>query len=109
MSELTLLIRPDLGYKPYRLKCRFIMPKHPSVPHLMTAKVEAAELFVRDMAKQGWEYLDKHDVTLPDETANMCGTVDAACAENRECRFSRCAHQKIPRCVCHFHDDGRIV
>ena len=57
---MELLLRPDLGKKAYRLKCRFIVGAFPSDRTLEKAKYEAADLFVRDMAKQGWQYLDEH-------------------------------------------------
>lgn len=60
MNSLTLLLRPDLGKRAYRLRCRFTVNAFPDTAMLERAKVQAAEMFVRDMAKQGWEYLDKH-------------------------------------------------
>ncbi len=59
------LIRPDLGRRAYRLKCRFVIEAYPTAGRLATVKVEAAERFVEDMAKQGYEYMDKHGVTEP--------------------------------------------
>ena len=53
-----VLLRPDLGKRPYRLKCRFITNSFPSERMLEKAKYEAAGLFVRDMAKQGWQHVD---------------------------------------------------
>ena len=60
MNALTLLIRPDLGRKAYRLRCRFTANAFPDADLLAKAKFKAAEMFVRDMRKQGWDYLDKH-------------------------------------------------
>lgn len=57
---VELLLRPDLGKKAYRLKCRFVIGAFPSERTLELAKYHAADLFVRDMAKQGWQYLDEH-------------------------------------------------
>jgi|SRR3990167_1466215 len=67
-----LLLRPDLGRKAYRLRCRFVIDAAPVLPHyraiwereLEKAKYKAAELFVRDMARDGWAYLDGHGVTM---------------------------------------------
>src|SRR3990167_8739336 len=55
-----LLLRPDLGKRAYRLKCRFVVGAFPNERTLEKAKYEAAELFVRDMAKQGWQYMGEH-------------------------------------------------
>ena len=51
-----LLIRPDLGKRAYRLKCRFAMPAYPLPTWVENEKYKTAERFVSDMAKQGWEY-----------------------------------------------------
>jgi hypothetical protein len=60
MAHTLNLIRPDLGKKAYRLRCAFTMPAYPRADFLAKAKVEAAELFVEDMAKQGFAYRDEH-------------------------------------------------
>lgn len=59
-----LLIRPDLGKRPYRLRCRFTIDAFPKPHWLEKAKYAAAEAFVRDMAKQGFEYVDRLGVTM---------------------------------------------
>lgn len=56
----TLILRPDLGRKAYRLRCRFRVEAFPHAGWLEGAKYAAAEMFVKDMAKQGYEYLDEH-------------------------------------------------
>jgi len=56
----TLLLRPDLGKKAYRLRCRFSIGPFPSERSLGKAKRAAAEAFIADMAKQGWYYLDRY-------------------------------------------------
>ena len=56
MSLPEVLIKPDLGKKAYRLKCRFTLPAYPMPDWIEKAKWKAAEMFVADMAKQGWEY-----------------------------------------------------
>ncbi len=62
---MTELIMPrDLGKKAYRLKCRFKIGAYHSERMLEIGKFQAAEMFVRDMAKQGYEYLDKHGFRL---------------------------------------------
>mgnify|MGYP001608998517 FL=1 len=48
---------PDPGKKAYRLRCRFRVGAYPSQRELYSGKIEAAEQFVRDMRKQGWEYV----------------------------------------------------
>lgn len=55
-----LMLRPDLGKRAYRLRCRFTIGAMPSARTLEKAKYHAAELFVRDMKQQGWEYLDHY-------------------------------------------------
>lgn len=55
---------PDLGKKAYRLHCRFTVGAYPSYRVLEKAKYRAAELFVRDMAKQGFQYVDRHGMTM---------------------------------------------
>ena len=57
---LTLLLRPDRGRSAYRLRCRFKVNAFPNPDFFDKAKFQAAEMFVRDMKKQGWTYLDKH-------------------------------------------------
>ena len=64
MPGLELLLRPDLGKKAYRLKCRFVIGAYPSERTLEKAKYHAADLFVTDMAKQGWQYVSRHGFTL---------------------------------------------
>ena len=61
---MELLLRPDLGKKAYRLRCRFVVGAHPSERTLEKAKYEAADLFVADMAKQGWQWLSKHSFRI---------------------------------------------
>ena len=72
MDHVSLLLRPDLGKKPYRLKCRFVFDAAPRnllrveiwKRELEKAKFQAAEMFVADMAKQGWEHVPKHGFHL---------------------------------------------
>ena len=61
---LELLLRLDLGKRAYRLKCRFVIGAFPSERTLEKAKVHAAELFIADMAKQGWQYVSSHGFTM---------------------------------------------
>lgn len=53
---VELLLRPDLGKKPYRLKCRFTIEANHKPEFLERVKFQVAEAFVIDMKKQGWEY-----------------------------------------------------
>lgn len=64
MHDIQLLLRPDLGKKAYRLKCRFRIGALPRRDLLDKAKVQAAEWFVVDMRKQGFEYIDRFAVTM---------------------------------------------
>ena len=59
-----ILIRPDRGSKAYSLHCRFSVDAFPTQGHLEQAKYVAAEKWVADMEKQGWEYLDKHGIEM---------------------------------------------
>ena len=61
---MELLLRPDLGKKPYRFKARFVTGAFPSDHALEKAKYEAAELFVCDMAKQGCEHVPSYGFTM---------------------------------------------
>lgn len=57
---VEVLVRPDRGYRAYKLKCRFAVEARPNPRFLEKAKYVAAEAFVRHMAMQGWTYLDKY-------------------------------------------------
>lgn len=59
MHDFQLLLRPDLGKRAYRLRCRFRIGAKPRKDFLNKAKVKAAEKFVEDMRHQGWEYVDR--------------------------------------------------
>ena len=56
----NLLLRPDLGKKAYRLKCRFRIGAFPKQQFLDKAKIQAADWFVGDMHKRGFEYVDRY-------------------------------------------------
>ena len=58
MTEL--IIRPDWGKHPYRLRCRFTVDAYPNPILLERAKYQAADLFIEDMRKQDWEYVSSH-------------------------------------------------
>lgn len=55
----SLRNRPDLGKKAYRLHCKFSIGNHPRPEFLKKATYAAADRFVVDMHKQGWEYVEK--------------------------------------------------
>jgi len=57
---VEVLVRPDRGKKAYRLRCRFTVEAFPNPDFLERAKFRAAETFVEDMRKQGWEYLNSY-------------------------------------------------
>ena len=46
-----------MGKKAYRLRCRFRVGAYPGASLLEKAKYTAAEQFVRDMHKQGFDYI----------------------------------------------------
>jgi hypothetical protein len=58
MTEV--LIRRDLGTRPYRLRCRFTIDAHPSKRSLEKAGYASAKMFIRDMKLQGFEYMDRY-------------------------------------------------
>lgn len=58
---------PDLGKKPYRLKCRFEIGAGHSERQLEKAKYLAAEQFVADMAVKGFEYIGESSRLPPSE------------------------------------------
>jgi len=60
----TVIMRRDHGYRPYRLRCRFAVEAYPTQGWLETARHEAAERFIEDMDKQGWDYMDQHGVQM---------------------------------------------
>lgn len=62
--SVTQILRPDRGLKAYRLHCRFTVDAHPSESYLNEAKMVAGKAFISDIAKQGWEYLDVHGITM---------------------------------------------
>ena len=64
MTYANLLIRPDLGYKAYRLHCRFTICAFPTKGQLEGGKLEAGYRFIEDMDKQGYEYIDSHGVKM---------------------------------------------
>ena len=53
---VDILLRTDLPKKAYRLRCRFTIEAYPKQEWLDRAKLKAAEMFVEDMIKQGWQY-----------------------------------------------------
>ena len=55
-----LLLRSDLGKRPYRLRCRFKIGDHPRLEQVQKASAKAAEQFVKDMHVQGWEFVPKY-------------------------------------------------
>ena len=56
---VELILRPDLGKRPLRLKCRFKIEPAPSPRQLEVAKNHCADLFVQEMAKQGFAYMSQ--------------------------------------------------
>lgn len=72
MPYSNLLLRPDLGKKAHRLRCRLTIDAAPRHPYMRgfwerefeKAKYKTAEWFVEDMAKEGWTYVEKHGFTI---------------------------------------------
>ena len=61
---VEILLRPDLGKKAYRMRCRFTIDSYPKDEWLEKVKYEVARRFVEDMAKQGYDYIDKFGFKL---------------------------------------------
>src|SRR3972149_2404234 len=61
---VELLLRPDLGKRAYRLRCRFRIGQKPRRDFLEKAKYAAAEKFVADMRRQGWEYVERYGFSM---------------------------------------------
>jgi hypothetical protein len=59
MADSHVLLRQKRDKKAYRLRCRFKIDSLPRPEWLEKAKFAAAERFVEDMRKQGWEYVGK--------------------------------------------------
>lgn len=72
MSIPEILIRPDLGKKAYRLKCRFTVDAHISPERFEKLKFEVAEAWVEDMKLQGWEY-DPNRIEKSQRGFNLSG------------------------------------
>ena len=60
MNAPQLLLRPDLGKRAYRLRCQFHIGQRPRRDFLERAKYAAAEKFIADMHRQGWEYVERY-------------------------------------------------
>ena len=69
---MEVLIRPDLGNRAYRLRCRFVVDAAPQQDYyraiwrraLEKMQHAMAERFISDMAKQGWGYLPSQSITM---------------------------------------------
>ena len=64
MKAPLIIIRPDLGKRAYRLKCRFVTEPYPSRERVKQGALKVLEWFIRDMAKEGWEYLSGERIRL---------------------------------------------
>jgi len=73
---------PDLGKRPYRLKCRFRVPAGSGPDFLEKAKYAAAEQFIADMKVKGWEYIGGSS-RLPPEARGFRLTFKGAHVEVR--------------------------
>ena len=59
-----IILRPGLEKKAYRLRCRFSIPAFPTERWLEKAVLATGKVFIADLAKRGWVYLDKHGIKL---------------------------------------------
>src|SRR3990167_7299204 len=64
MNTPTLLLRPALDKKAYRLKARFKIEPYPRTERLEREKVRIAEVFVQEKKKQGWDYVPRYGFTM---------------------------------------------
>lgn len=64
MNTPILILKPARDKKAYRLKCRFKIEPYPRLERLHREKVRVAEMFVADMHKQGWEYVERYGFTM---------------------------------------------
>ena len=55
--SISLLLKPDLDKKAYRMKCRFVIEPYPAPDSLKEGALKAHDWFVTDMAKEGWTYV----------------------------------------------------
>jgi len=63
-KNIQTIIKPDLGKKPYRLKCRFAIDAYPHPDWLTKEAKKIAEQFVRDMKAQGWEHVPEYQFKI---------------------------------------------
>ena len=61
----------DLGKKPYRLHCLVRVHERPSRDALTRAANQAAEVFIRDMAVQGWQHQPQYGFKLAFKGASV--------------------------------------
>lgn len=59
-----IILRPGLEKKAYRLRCRFSIPAFPTERWLEKAVLTTGKVFIADLAKRGWIYLDKYGIKL---------------------------------------------
>ena len=59
MNAPQLMLRPSRDKRTYRLKCRFKIEAYPVPERVERERVRVAEIFVTDMHKQGWEYVER--------------------------------------------------
>ena len=59
MNAPQLQLKPSRDRKAYRLHCRFKIEPYPREERLDREKVRLAEIFVADMHKRGWEYVER--------------------------------------------------
>ena len=71
-----LLLRPDLGKKAYRLRCRFTVEAYTLPDRIDKYKFKMAEKWVADMYKQGWDY-DPNVLPLDDRGFKLRGPFSA--------------------------------
>lgn len=62
--SVELLLPKTLDKKAYRLRARFKIEPYPTRDRLDREKVRVADMFVRDMHKQGWENAERYGFRL---------------------------------------------
>lgn len=92
---LTLRLPKELGRKAYWLHARFTVPAYPKQTWLDEAADEAGKLFIADMARQGWTYIDKYGIGIAYEPVAKTPVTGAPSRLERERFVARDALDRV--------------
>ena len=59
MNAPLILLRKDLGRRPYKMRCRFEIEADHTRGQLEKARKVALNKFIADIGKRGWEYVER--------------------------------------------------